>query len=207
MKEEILEALSKPYVHTIKDINKATGIKRIDVEDILTVLKKDGYVYKFDNRYYLRKKGVIQIKDRGFGFIHVDGEDADYYVDAFNTKDAANGDIVDFYVLPKTSDDFLDNACVISVLERKNTHVFGKLIEKKNKKGTFYFVASHDASYDVKCFIKEEELNNAVPGAIVSAKITKYLSDAVTEGYIEKILGYGSDPGIDISLVKLRLVH
>ena len=82
MKEEILEALSKPYVHTIKDINKATGIKRIDVEDILTVLKKDGYVYKFDNRYYLRKKGVIQIKDRGFGFIHVDGEDADYYVDA-----------------------------------------------------------------------------------------------------------------------------
>ena len=45
MKEEILEALSKPYVHTIKDINKATGIKRIDVEDILTVLKKDGYVY------------------------------------------------------------------------------------------------------------------------------------------------------------------
>ena len=40
MKEEILEALSKPYVHTIKDINKATGIKRIDVEDILTVLKK-----------------------------------------------------------------------------------------------------------------------------------------------------------------------
>lgn len=201
MKEEILEALSKPYVHTIKDINKATGIKRIDVEDILTVLKKDGYVYKFDNRYYLRKKGVIQIKDRGFGFIHVDGEDADYYVDAFNTKDAANGDIVDFYVLPKTSDDFLDNACVISVLERKNTHVFGKLIEKKNKKGTFYFVASHDASYDVKCFIKEEDLNNAVPGAIVSAKITKYLSDAVTEGYIEKILGYENDPGIDISLI------
>ena len=37
MKEEILEALSKPYVHTIKDINKATGINRIDVEDILTV--------------------------------------------------------------------------------------------------------------------------------------------------------------------------
>ena len=201
MKEEILEALSKPYIHTIKDINKLTKIKRIDIEDMLIILIKDGYIYKIDNRYYLRKKGTIQIKDRGFGFIHVEGEENDYYVDAYNTKDAANGDIVDFYVLPKTSDDFLDNACVIAVVERKNTHVFGKLIEKKNKKGTVYFVASHDASYDVKCFIKEDGLNNAVPGAIVSAKITKYLSDNVTEGYIEKILGYENDPGIDISLI------
>ena len=69
MKEEILEALSKPYIHTIKDINKLTKIKRIDIEDMLIILIKDGYVYKIDNRYYLRKKGTIQIKDRGFGFI------------------------------------------------------------------------------------------------------------------------------------------
>ena len=51
MKEEILEALSKPYIHTIKDINKLTKIKRIDIEDMLIILIKDGYIYKIDNRY------------------------------------------------------------------------------------------------------------------------------------------------------------
>lgn len=70
-----------------------------------------------------------------------------------NTIQNATRDIVDFYVLPKTSDDFLDNACVISVLERKNTHVFSKLIEKKNKKGTFYFVASHNSRIGlIQCY-------------------------------------------------------
>lgn len=201
MKENILEALSKPFIHTIKDINKYTGIKRTDIESILKVLLHDGYVYEINKRYYLKKKGVIQIKDKGFGFIHVDGEENDYYVGAFDTKDSSNGDIVEFYVLPKNSGEYLDNACVIRVLERKNTHVFGKLIEKKNKKGIVYFVASHDASYDVRCFIKQDDLNNAVPGAIVCAKITKYLSESVTEGYVEKILGYENDPGIDISLI------
>ena len=62
MKEEILEALSKPYVHTIKDINKATGIKRIDVEDILYDWKaKDIKIKIKKKRCYPNKRSRIWV--------------------------------------------------------------------------------------------------------------------------------------------------
>lgn len=201
MKEAVLETLSFPYKNTIKDINKYTKIKMTDIEAILNILIKDGYVVKVNNRYFLRKKGIIQIKDSGFGFIKVDEEDKEYYVSEFNTLNSATGDIVDFYVLPSSSDSHLDEGIVIDIIERGHKHVFGLLVEKKNKKGKKYYVNSSDPKFDVKCYVDEKDLNNAVPGAIVSSLITEYTSSKKVKGVISKVLGYQNDPGIDISLI------
>ena len=201
MKDIILKALKRPYIHSVRDINKITNISKSEIQTILDELLESKLVYKKDKNFYIMKEGIIQIKDKGFGFIKVEGEESDYYVNEFNTQGASTGDKVSFYVLPKTVNDFLDNACVIDILERKNTHVYGRLVLRKNKKGISYFVQSYDKDYNVKCYIKEDNINDAKDGAIVSAKITKYISIDKVEGYVEKIIGYEDDPGIDISVI------
>ncbi len=201
MKEQILEALTKPYCHMVKDINKITKIKKDDIKLTLKALINDGLVYQDGNLFYLRKKGIIQVKDQGFGFIHTNTDENDFYVSEYNLKDSSNGDLVDFYVLPKTYKDNLDNGVVINVLERKNTHVLGILVSKQTKNKTLYYVESQNADYDVRCYVEEKNLHNATAGAIVSAKIIKYTSSIRVEGEVEKILGYENDPGIDISLI------
>ena len=201
MKNKILLALSLPFCHMIKDINKQTQLKKSTIEELLEELIKEDKVHKENKKYYLKKTGIITIKDKGFGFIKVEDEDSEYYVSEFDTLNSHSGDKVSFYVLGSASFEHLDSARVIKIIERKNTHVLGRLILKKNKKGTSYYVQSYDKSYDVKCLIDSEDLNGAVDGSIVKAKITKYKGQFITEGYIEKILGHEDDPSIDISLI------
>ena len=99
MKEQILEALTKPYCHMVKDINKITKIKKDEIKILLKMLINDGLVYQDGNLFYLRKKGIIQIKDQGFGFIHTDTDENDFYVSEFNLKDSYEDDFCTFVLV------------------------------------------------------------------------------------------------------------
>lgn len=201
MKNKILQALAKPFCHSITDINKATNISKNTIDNLLGELISENLVHKINKQYYLKKQGTIQIKDKGFGFIKVDNEEKDYYVYKTNISNSFSGDLVEFIVLPSLKGDNLDSAKVINVIKRYKTHIVGRLAIKKNKKGTFYFVSSHDKDFDCKCYIEEKDLNNATDGDIVSAKITNYRALKVLDGIIEKIIGHKDDPGIDIATI------
>ena len=94
----VLEALSKPYCHMVMDINKITNISKTEIKSILDKLIADDKVALINKLYYLKKSGIIEVKDKGFGFIKVEGEDEEYYVERGGNNGAYTGDMVSFYI-------------------------------------------------------------------------------------------------------------
>lgn len=203
-KEMILKVLNLPFCHKIKDLNQQTGLSINVIKELLDELINDKQVYFKDNMYYIRKQGKIQVKDRGFGFISVEGEESDYYVNEHDTKMAFNNDIVDFYTQRVDDGRHLTIAKVISIVQRANTNVIGKVVIKRKKDRISYYVASHDKAFNVKAHIKADELNGAVEGSIVKALVTKYINKENVEAKIVEIIGHCDDPGIDISEIAIK---
>ncbi len=202
-KEKIITALSLPYCHQINDLNKKTNISMSYLREKLDELITEERIYKKGENYYIYKKGIIDIKDKGFGFIKVEGEETDYFVSENDIMGSFTGDEVGFYVLPKIGNQKLDTGIVVKVITRAKDKIYGKLVVKKSKTGISYLVISHDSKFDLKANVKEENLNGAVPDNLVVAKITKYAGPK-TEAIIEKVVGHKDDPGVDISLIALQ---
>jgi exoribonuclease R len=138
--ELVLKALSRPYTHTISDIRKITKLNSDVIINSLKELVDDNKLYVNDkkNLYYIKYEGVIEVKDKGFGFIKVDGIDEEFHVDEKDTLGALSGDSVEFYVLPKARNSHLDSAVVIKIVKHSNDYVYGLLCQKKNKQGISY---------------------------------------------------------------------
>lgn len=202
-KEKIITALGLAYCHKIEDLNKKTNLSLFRLREELDNLVSEEIVYKKGDNYYLYKKGIIEVKDKGFAFIKVEGEELDYYVAETDVFGAFSGDEVGFYILPKIGTQKLDSAIVVKVITRSKDKIYGKLIEKKNKLGVSYMVISHDSKFDIKANVKEKDLNGAVADSIVVAKITKY-AGSKSEAVIERVVGHKDDPGVDISLIALQ---
>lgn len=201
--ELVLKALSKPYTHTISDIRKITKLNSDVIINSLKELVDDNKLYVNDkkNLYYIKYEGVIEVKDKGFGFIKVDGIDEEFHVDEKDTLGALSGDAVEFYVLPKARNSHLDSAVVIKIVKHSNDYVYGLLCQKKNKQGISYYIDSHKTDFDIKAEVNENRLNGAVAGNIVVAKILDYISPKKVYCEVTKILGYKDDPGVEIALI------
>ena len=199
----ILKALNRPYTHTISDIRKVTKLNSDIIIKELNELVKENKVYVNEkkNLFYLCYQGIIEVKDKGFGFIKVEGIDEEFHVDEDSTMGALSGDTVDFYVLPKDRSKHLDSAIVTKIVNHSNDYVYGLLCQKKNKSGVSYYIDSHKVDFDIKAEVNETRLNGAIPGNIVVAKILDYISPKKVYCEITKILGYKDDPGVEISLI------
>lgn len=200
-KELVVEALQRPYSHMLIDINKITNISKVEIKKILDDLIKEDKVILVNKLYYLKNKGIIEIKDKGFGFIKTE-DDVEYYVERDGNNGAYTGDMVEFYILPKVGRQKKDTAVVAKILKHSNEFIYGELIEKKTKKGIKYQIISANKDFDVKAYVSPSDLNGAVVGNIVVAKLSK--EGTLFKGVITKIVGHKDDPGVDISLVALK---
>lgn len=197
IKEKILEVLSRPFCHYFSDLTKNINEKKEVIKDNLNELIKDGLVYKENDFYYKMKEGNF-ILNKNSAFISVDG-DEDYYVSLKDTKNAYTGDLVSFYILPKAKGQRHDSAVVIDIIKHSNEFMYGVIVCKKSKKGTEYFVASYDSKFDTKAYILESDLNGAVVGSLVTAKILEF--GPRNTATVIKVLGHKDDPGADISII------
>ncbi len=146
-------------------------------------------------------EGIFTANERGFGFVTVDGEDADWFIPAEETADAIDGDRVRVIKVRDGGDShgksFRTEARIVSVLQRNTVSVVGFF--KKNARGGRVIPDRSRFTFDIR--IPADGTHGAVSGQKVCAKIVRYGREP--EGRITEILGHVNDPGVDVlSVVK-----
>jgi ribonuclease R len=112
MKERIIELLNENTSLTIMEINDKLLLNTIEeyqrLENTLDELVSEGILYYSErkNKYLLLEnshlvKGDLNLNDKGFGFIEIDKDVKDVYVNEKNINGAQDGDTVLFEYLNK----------------------------------------------------------------------------------------------------------
>lgn len=161
-------------------------------------------------------EGVFSSSGHGYGFVHVDGVEGDFYVSEHNTGTAMHGDtvLIDPYeigirkygrgVRGAHYRDYSGaratgksrEAIVVDVVKRANDIVVGTFDAAKNHYG---FVIPDSTKINQDIFIPVEHSMGAVSGHKVVVKITDFGDDHRSpEGRITEILGHTGDPGVDV---------
>ena len=107
MKERIIELLNENTSLTIMEINDKLLLNTIEeyqrLENTLDELVSEGILYYSErkNKYLLLEnshlvKGDLNLNDKGFGFIEIDKDVKDVYVNEKNINGAQDGDTVLF---------------------------------------------------------------------------------------------------------------
>lgn len=127
MKERIIELLNENTSLTIMEINDKLLLNTIEeyqrLENTLDELVSEGILYYSErkNKYLLLEnshlvKGDLNLNDKGFGFIEIDKDVKDVYVNEKNINGAQDGDTVLFEYLNK--DPLKPEGKIIRVIKR-----------------------------------------------------------------------------------------
>ena len=194
LKDKIIEYFSKPdYVPLTYDA--LTKIfKDESLDEALAELEQDYLIRKSKKGHYdlLTKNnigvGIIEVKEKGYGFIKELNTDNVYYVDKVDKKGSFNGDTVLFakYKYKDFGDYDKPEAKVLDILKRGITKVIGEVYSKK--RGKLNFKANiAGLLYEVTDFA------NSKAGDQVILAIDKYSNSNLVYGHIEKVIGKISD--------------
>ena len=156
--------------------------KRKLVHDILKELSKDEILSQPERGLFAWNKnqndaksdseGVIEITQRGAGYVTVEGLDKDVFIAKPNTGQAFNGDQVAIKILKRKGKRV--EGQVLEVISRKKTHFVG-VIEKNEK---FAFLVPDDPRMDVDLFIPLSKLNGAHHGYKAVVELTDWPKDS-----------------------------
>ena len=198
-KELVLKCLENGN-NFFPNIRKRLKISKQELSVILDELISDGSVHYLNgrNEYYLIKKGKVQIKDAGYGFITVLDEEDDYYISKYELDGIYDGDEISFYYMD--NGDNHKEAYIIDVVDRAHKHVIGKYKEVTRKGRTKAYIVSSDPKFPVSILV--ENPKNVKPGMIVYGEID--YSDIFLKAIIKDVLGHKDDPGIEISQIALE---
>lgn len=143
-------------------------------------------------------EGIFSASGHGYGFVHVEGIDDDFFVSEKNTLTALHGDTVriDPYEIGYRRSGKSREAVVVEVLERAIDIVVGTYDAAREHYG---FVIPDSTRIDQDIFIPAEDSMGAADGHKVVVRITDYGSrHRSPQGVVTEILGHVGDPGIDI---------
>ena len=137
MKERIIELLNENTSLTIMEINDKLLLNTIEeyqrLENTLDELVSEGILYYSErkNKYLLLEnshlvKGDLNLNDKGFGFIEIDKDVKDVYVNEKNINGAQDGDTVLFEYLNK--DPLKPEGKIIRVIKRNYDPLVGEVI-------------------------------------------------------------------------------
>ena len=198
MKERIIELLNENTSLTIMEINDKLLLNTIEeyqrLENTLDELVSEGILYYSErkNKYLLLEnshlvKGDLILNDKGFGFIEIDKDAKDVYVNEKNINGAQDGDTVLFEYLNK--DPLKPEGKIIRVIKRNYDPLVGEVILIDGD----YFVKPDKKGKNI--YIPRDYLNGAVEGHKV---VVEPLKEGNRVGKITKIIGHKNDVGVDI---------
>ena len=164
-------------------------------DECLIVQSKKGKFFKVGTFGY--NVGVINLKDKGFGFIKCDGYEEDFYVSKTDTLDSNNNDTVIFRVKDDSKYSSTDRieAVVVKVKSRGLKYAVGEVIKIKDK----YFLKDINTSNKVQIII--EDMLHAVIGDIVKVEVTNFKSKALAFSKVIEVIGNKNDVGIDVASI------
>lgn len=180
-----------------------TGKDRELLLEILEELVDEGRITKSSKGKYQKLgdgylTGTFISNQKGFGFVHVDGMEEDFFIPEKYTMGAFHND----KVLIKRSD-YAEKgngrnteAVVCRVLERGIKQLVGTF--SKNHRG-YGFVIPDNQKIDSDIFIPEKKSMGAVDGHKVVVELTSYGDKTKSaEGCVVEILGHINDPETDV---------
>ena len=190
LKEKIIEYFSKSdyvpktYDALAKIFNNELfdeAIKSLEDEYIIRKSKKGHYDLTTKNNIGV---GIIEIKEKGYGFIKELTSDKVYYVDKVDKKGAFSGDTVLFakYKYLDLNDNDKPEAKVLDVLKRALTQLIGQVYSKK--RGKLNFKANMNG-----ILFEITDFKNAKAGDQVIVKIDKYGASNLVYGHVDKVVG------------------
>lgn len=161
-------------------------------------IAKDDSLPKFE--------GVFHANERGYGFVTVDAESPDFFINPTQTMSALNGDEVEVAML-HAADERLGRGPegkITQILKHALEQVVGEFKvdpEENYPEGIIGAVAIKDRKLSHYTFLLEDKGLNPVPGEVILADITAYPDPhlpGILKGVAKKIIGNVNDPGIDI---------
>lgn len=198
MKEIILDKLRDNTSLTIMELNDLLGLTTIDeyksLQNTLDEMVSDGILYYSDKKkkYLLLEnshlvKGTLSLNEKGFGFIIINKDIKDVYVNEKNINGAQDGDLVLFEYLNK--DKVRPEGRIIKTIKRNYEPLVGEVILVDGE----YFVKPDRKGANI--YIPRDNLNGAVEGHKV---VVTPLKEGNRVGKITKIIGHKNDVGVDI---------
>ena len=198
MKEIILDKLRDNTSLTIMELNDLLGLTTIDeyksLQNTLDEMVSDGILYYSDKKkkYLLLEnshlvKGTLSLNEKGFGFIIINKDAKDVYVNEKNINGAQDGDLVLFEYLNKDKE--RPEGRIIKTIKRNYEPLVGEVILVDGE----YFVKPDKKGANI--YIPRDNLNGAVEGHKV---VVTPLKEGNRVGKITKIIGHKNDVGVDI---------
>ena len=198
MKEIILDKLRDNTSLTIMELNDLLGLTTIDeyksLQNTLDEMVSDGILYYSDKKkkYLLLEnshlvKGTLSLNEKGFGFIIINKDTKDVYVNEKNINGAQDGDLVLFEYLNKDKES--PEGKIIKTIKRNYEPLVGEVILVDGE----YFVKPDRKGANI--YIPRDNLNGAVEGHKV---VVTPLKEGNRVGKITKIIGHKNDVGVDI---------
>ncbi|MCQ4087697.1 ribonuclease R [Saccharibacillus sp. JS10] len=191
---------------TYQELEQHFGIEDADVfrefMDMLNTLEENGEVvltraqrYGVPERMDLLR-GRLQTHAKGFGFlIPEDRTQSDLYINASDMLSAMNGDIVLGRVASRRSSNGRTEGEVVRIIKRAVTQIVGTYQDEES----FGFVLPDDKRITRDIFIPAGRAGGAINGQKVVVRIISYPDGrAAAQGEVIEVLGYNSDPGVDI---------
>lgn len=149
------------------------------------------------NRYQLIEvtryaRGVIDIKQKGFGFVDLDDSDAnDVYIPEQGIADAMHKDRV-LIEVRRGKKGFLKEGHVVRVLSRNRVSLIGTIV----KRGKEFHIISDDKRMNQDIVVKDTK--GAKVHDKVRAKITSYGYQGRMEVIVTDVIGPMNAPGVDV---------
>ncbi|MBN2605612.1 MAG: ribonuclease R [Bacilli bacterium] len=206
MKEKILALLANEETKkckvddfkTLLDVSSSEDIKELikalnQLTEEAIVIENNAFEYTLikHTNYVV---GQLDLKEKGFGFVVVEGSDND---DVFIRKEEINGamnlDRVLVYV-SKNKSGVRPEGTIKRVIERKYTHIIGTL---KFLDGMGRLI-SDDKTIKQDIIIRNENLNNAKKFDKVQAQIINYDFRGKIECKVTQVIGNINQNGVDI---------
>ena len=149
------------YKQVARRISLNTSRGKEQVQNALFKLVEEGALLENDpGQFQLHEIskiviGVIDITQKGSGFVIVEGIENDIFIPSSETNRALNGDTVEVKVVPEKKGKLKGR--VTNVLERKKIQFVGSL--EVSEKFAFFTASSSKMNQDI--FIPKNKLNNA----------------------------------------------
>lgn len=210
MKDNIISILKRSdKALTIYELEDELNLVEVDeikqMQGVLGELEKEAIIYHSNKDRYMMledshlKRGIMRANKKGFGFVDIDYDDRDVYINQDNMNGSIHDDIVLVEITSKKSMPRLEGR-VVKVLKREKESFVGEINFKKN----IGYITLDEAKVKLQIEVPKNMAMNAVDGHKVVVKLAKRLDNhGRYSGEVVEIIGHKNDPGVDIlSIVK-----